>query len=177
MIDLCDLVKKYYYNPLTGGSNSIKKVLPAALASSPFLQDKYGKPIYGAKGGIPSLNFTDWTWLTVEDGKVSDPYKRLPGLFDGYDEGDLNLLYGDDRLADGGAAMTAYAMMQFTDMSDKEREAIMAGLLKYCELDTLAMVMLIEHFMYDLAGDVRDVVMMLTLKNLYLTKWICFFFF
>jgi hypothetical protein len=30
-------------------------------------------------------------------------------------------------------------------MSDKEREEITKGLLKYCELDTLAMVMVYEH--------------------------------
>jgi hypothetical protein len=31
MIDLWDLLKKYYYNPLTNGSNSIKQVLPSIL--------------------------------------------------------------------------------------------------------------------------------------------------
>jgi hypothetical protein len=30
-------------------------------------------------------------------------------------------------------------------MSDKERGQISAALLKYCELDTLAMVMIYEH--------------------------------
>jgi len=40
--------------------------------------------------------------------------------------------------------MIAYAMMQFTEMSDGERERIIQGLLKYCELDTLAMVFLWE---------------------------------
>ena len=49
-----------------------------------------------------------------------------------------------DKLADGGAAMTAYAMMQFTEMSDVEQSKIVEGLLKYCELDTMAMVFLWE---------------------------------
>jgi len=31
--------------------------------------------------------------------------------------------------------------MQFMEMSDPERENVVQGLLKYCELDTLAMVM------------------------------------
>ena len=43
--------------------------------------------------------------------------------------------------------MTAYSRMQFTQMSDIEREKIRLALLKYCELDTLAMVMLVEHWM------------------------------
>jgi hypothetical protein len=30
-------------------------------------------------------------------------------------------------------------------MTDKERNEITSGLLKYCELDTLAMVMIYEH--------------------------------
>ena len=57
MIDLWVLVKRYYYDPYTNGSNSIKKVLPAILNSSKFLKEKYSKPIYGAQGGIPSHNF------------------------------------------------------------------------------------------------------------------------
>ena len=28
MVDLCEVIKRYYYNPHTQGSNSIKKVLP-----------------------------------------------------------------------------------------------------------------------------------------------------
>ena len=41
--------------------------------------------------------------------------------------------------------MVAYGKTQYTDMSENEREAIKQSLLKYCELDTLAMVMLFEH--------------------------------
>lgn len=42
--------------------------------------------------------------------------------------------------------MTAYAKMQFTQISDKEKEALINGLFKYCELDTLAMVMIWEYW-------------------------------
>ena len=53
--------------------------------------------------------------------------------------------YGDDdELRDGGAALTSYARMQFEEMSDYEREEIRKALLKYCELDTMAMVMIYE---------------------------------
>jgi hypothetical protein len=51
-----------------------------------------------------------------------------------------------DGIADGGMALTAYAKLQYQDMTDKERAEITSGLLKYCELDTLAMVMIYEHF-------------------------------
>ena len=35
--------------------------------------------------------------------------------------------------------------LQYSDMEIKEREAIIDALLRYCELDTLAMVMIYEH--------------------------------
>jgi hypothetical protein len=50
------------------------------------------------------------------------------------------------NIREGGAAMTAYARMQFTSMTDRERAAINKGLLKYCELDTFAMVLLWEYW-------------------------------
>jgi len=144
MIDMLELVKRYYYHPDTRGSNSIKYVLPAILNNSEFLQEKYGEPIYGADGGIKSLNYRDWQWIVYEDGKVKDPYKLLPKLFQDVSDKDLRLLSEDDELRDGGAALTAYARMQFEDMTDYERQEISKALLKYCELDTLAMVMLYE---------------------------------
>ena len=41
---------------------------------------------------------------------------------------------------------TAYAKMQFTQMSPEETDRVAQGLLKYCELDTLAMVMIWEYW-------------------------------
>jgi hypothetical protein len=51
---------------------------------------------------------------------------------------------GDATIEDGGAAMTAYLRMQFTDVAPATREAYRRALLRYCELDTLAMVMVFE---------------------------------
>lgn len=144
MVDLWELVKRYYYDPATNGSNSIKQVLPAILNSSQYLQDKYSKPIYGAGGGIPSLNFTNWQWIKKQNNKVIDPYKLLPKMFQDVSENDFELLSDDDELAEGGAAMTAYARMQFEEMGDYERDELEKALLKYCELDTFAMVMIYE---------------------------------
>ncbi|MDD4168875.1 MAG: hypothetical protein PHD36_01200 [Desulfotomaculaceae bacterium] len=59
-------------------------------------------------------------------------------------EKDIERLSDSDELRDGGAAMTAYARLQFEDISDYERSEIASALLKYCELDTLAMVMIYE---------------------------------
>ncbi len=50
------------------------------------------------------------------------------------------------NIQEGGAAMTAYAKMQFASITETERNHIIKGLLKYCELDTLAMVMVWEYW-------------------------------
>ena len=146
MVDLCELVKKYYYDPSTHGSNSIKKVLPAIMNSSSYLQEKYAKPLYGKADGIKSLNYADWVWVKVgKDGRVIDPYSLLPPVFnEDTDESIEPVGSVDEELKDGGAAMTAYSRMQFTEMNDYERSKLKSALLKYCELDTFAMVMICE---------------------------------
>lgn len=146
MVDMLDLVNKHYYDPAMGGSSSMKKVLPAVLNGSAYLRAKYSQPIYGAEAGIPSLNYRDQVWVQEQaDGRVRDPYRLLPALFIDASERDLRLLVSSSsELREGGAAMTAYARMQFTTMTDYEHAELRAGLLKYCELDTLAMVMVYE---------------------------------
>lgn len=144
MVDMLRLVKRHYYDPATRGSNSIKQVLPAILNGSPYLIDKYEHPIYGAPGGIHSFNFENHAWVKHENGRVTDPYKLLPKIFDGVSDKDLDILLRDDDLRDGAAAMTAYGKLQFEELPDTARTAIQQALLRYCELDSLAMVMIYE---------------------------------
>lgn len=145
MIDFRDIVLKYYYNPLTKGSNSIKDLLPAVLESDNHLQTRYAKSI--GELGISSLNFdSKHIWITKEKGKVDNPYKMLPPLFENWNSNEKDILIsGISDIANGGEAMTAYAKLQYVDMTGKEREELVFGLKKYCELDTLAMVMIWEH--------------------------------
>jgi hypothetical protein len=154
MVDQLELVERYFYHPATGGSNSLKDVLPAVLGSSKFLQGKYGRPIYGQDLEIPSLNFENWSWIRYDEadepGSPIDPYRLLPPIFEETEEDDLEHLISDPKLADGAAAMIAYARMQFSEMGEAERQAIQQALLKYCELDTLAMVMLWEYWVREL---------------------------
>jgi hypothetical protein len=145
MIDMCALVKDYYWHPIMGGSNSIKVVLPAVLNSSKYLKDKYQFPIYGTT--IKSHNFKDMQWIKLENDKVINPYVQLPHVFHGVNIKDEELITKAEKLKDGGAAMTAYARMQFCEMSPSEREALKNALLRYCELDTMAMVMIMEAWM------------------------------
>lgn len=148
MVDLLEVVKERYFSPLMGGSNSLKYVLPAILAESDFLREKYSKPVYGTSE-MPSLNFTDHVWIKeLGVDSICDPYKELPPLFSAEDLQKIDSLISDeDQIRNGGAAMMAYCRTQFTEMSAEEREAIRRALLKYCELDTLAMVMLVEYWL------------------------------
>ena len=145
MVDLCDVIKKYYYNPYSYGSNSIKKILPAVLKSSKLVQDKYSKTI--ADINVSSLNFKpNHVWLTKENGKIVSPYNTLPPLYKNLTQEEVNNTLSElDHINDGGAALTAYGKIQYTDMTDTERDEIALGLKHYCELDTLAMVMIYEH--------------------------------
>lgn len=146
MIDLLEVTKSYYYHPQTKGSNSIKQVLPATIASSDLLKAKYSQPVYGT-AAMSSHNFRNHTWINFDaTGNLINPYKTLPPIFQNIDQDALDELIMDDGadLQDGGAAMTAYAQMQFTEMTEQERNSIREALLRYCELDTLAMVMLWE---------------------------------
>ena len=81
MVDLCQTIKYFYYHPKTYGSNSIKKVLPAILSSSKFIQKKYSQPIGNIR--VSSKNFdANHIWLVVENGNVISPYSMLPSVHD-----------------------------------------------------------------------------------------------
>ena len=141
MVDLAEVAKKHYFHPSTKGSNSIKKVLPAVMRSSEFLKNTFGQPIYGGQGRVPSRNFQNMVWWQVDSsGDIFDPYKLLVASLDGSDEYDTN----GEGINQGGAASYAYLRLQFEDMQATERASFQKALLKYCELDTMAMVMILQ---------------------------------
>jgi len=158
MVDLHSLARRGYVSRCAGGSISLKHVLPAILHDAPGVAQRYSKPgVYGPGLGIPSKN--DWgpngqVWLTPQCN--GDPYRNLPSVF-GPDFGPLDdmlfrLMDGDDdedgpSISQGGVAMMAYNYTQFARLGDAERRGIEQALLRYCELDTLAMVILVEGLM------------------------------
>lgn len=158
MIDLLKVVKEYYYHPSMRGSNSIKVVLPAVLNTSEFIKQKYSKAIYGSE--IPSLNIpadAPISWITYdEDGiTVKNPYKLLPPISEylAMDEATAEAIGDaatDKSIANGGAALTAYSELQFADFV--QSEALAKALLRYCELDTMAMVFIWEYFHHECYG-------------------------
>lgn len=150
LCDLGRLVARTAYFPRTGGSSSVKKVLAAVMRSSGYLRERYGKPIYGTPA-MPSLNFKlPWTWWRRRKGDVVDPYTLLPPISPDPDLASIFALVESnetaplDFVANGGSALVAYAELQRPDLPAPERELYREALLRYCELDTLAMVMVYE---------------------------------
>jgi hypothetical protein len=160
MVDLHLLLEESYYGAKSKGSGSLKYILPAILNDADSIAQLYSKAgIYGKGLLIDSLNFTEpqgHIWLSEETG--NDPYRTLPPIF-ASDSGELNemlmgLVDDDDNssIAHGGAAMTAYNLTQFSNLHHSEREKVKKALLRYCELDTLAMVIAIQG-LYELSGN------------------------
>ncbi len=148
MVDLCDLAKKAFFHKMTGGSSSIKKVLPAVMHASRFLKDKYSRALF--KSRSESLNLEEMVWWQEENGQVTSPYQLLPPVFHDMDPESMATLEldADLHISEGGSATVAYGRLQFTDVSGAERDAVHQSLLKYCELDTLAMVMVYQAFQH-----------------------------
>jgi hypothetical protein len=146
MVDLLAVLKKNYYHPLMKGSNSIKAVLPAIFQTSDIIRQRYTEPL---KFGTNLKGMKLWQ-KDSDTSIVSDPYKLLPDKFQDIDLKADKMFLEDGQISEGGAAAVAFAKMQFTEMSDIERKALREALLQYCELDTLAMVMIWEHWGFNL---------------------------
>jgi hypothetical protein len=151
MVDLHRLVQEGYYSKHAGGSISLKYILPAVLKDAERLNTMYSKlGVYGKNLPIKSLNFDDHVWLQAD--KSNNPYKTLPPIFaSGHTQLNEMLLRlagdgeeDDGSIANGGVAMTAYNFTQFNALKPEERKKISEALLRYCELDTLAMVMVVQ---------------------------------
>ena len=161
MVDLLEIVRKYYYHPDMKGSNSIKAVLPAILNSSKAIQKKYSQPIYGSV--IPSCNFdaaNAKAWISYgPDGKVENPYKHLDEIASflevSTDELEaFDTAHSGEVIANGGAALAAYTKLQFSNAA--MTDALASALLRYCELDTMSMVFIWEYFNEMTAGTCKN---------------------
>jgi hypothetical protein len=150
LVDLGKLVSKFGFYPGTGGSSSIKKVLPAALRYSTGLRSRYSAPVYGT-AELPSLNFRNWAWVREVDGAIHDPYTLLNPLLTSQELRAAVALAelenngeADGFVSNGGAAIIAYDQLQRRTLLAAERTRIETELKRYCELDTLAMVMVYQ---------------------------------
>ncbi|MDQ3019296.1 MAG: DUF2779 domain-containing protein [Bacteroidota bacterium] len=146
MVDLLAILKETYYDSKLGGSNSLKRVLPVIFKSSNAIEEKYSKPIYGTNT-LKSKNFKNKIWVEFdESGKIKDPYKIITKPPEILSEEEAERIFDTAGISNGSTAMLAYSQLQSTDLSENKRKEIETALLQYCELDTFAMVLLLEFY-------------------------------
>jgi hypothetical protein len=140
IVDLRVLSQINYCHPKMNGSHSIKKVLDAVWATAPHL---WSDPWFAKY------------YQLIDDGQPLDPYQTLliPDLdlakqLDETDDSDV------DGVTDGVGAMRAYQDMLYGLNRDnlELRNSMKDALLRYCELDTAAMVMIWKHWHHQLQG-------------------------
>ena len=141
-----EVLKGLYSGKVYGGSGD--------LQGAEGLGAVVGRQVVGdAPGALPapmlSKNFKDFAWWVPEASDPSvpvEPYELLRRY--GADLLGEEVRAGEDpdelAITEGGAAATAYARLQFEDVDAVTRLKIREALLRYCELDTLAMVMIVQ---------------------------------
>ena len=120
-VDMLKLCRAHYFHPGMGGSNSIKDVLAAVWKASPEVRARFAAAT--GREGDPERG----------------PYASLPPM----------LIAGEEQaVEEGTGAMRAYfAMVYGYERDDPEASDKWARLLlEYCKLDTLAMVLIWEHW-------------------------------
>lgn len=121
IVDLHDWARRDYYHPGMRGRTSIKVVLDALWRTDSRMRDQ----------------FSAWTDLPADAS--ADPYLSLPPI-------EIHGTLQD--VHEGTGAMRAYQEMMYgADRHDAEARARWTALLKqYCRLDTLSMVLVLEHW-------------------------------
>lgn len=123
-VDMNDLTLKYYFHPDMKGKTSIKKVLPAIWSNNSYLQSNpwFEKYIIESRSNI-------------------NPYDSLSPL--------INELESNEVIKEGTAAMRAYHELMFgiMDQDSNRKDQLKQLLLQYCELDTMAMVIIWKYWM------------------------------
>lgn len=140
LVDMNAFALKHYFHPDMKGRTSIKVSLPAVWTNNPYLHK------------IPWFQ----QWVFEKNGQIVDPYEQLkldtlPKLWGlniniTTDEDEsFEFVEGAYDVKDGGAAMKAYQDLIFTKDEQKKKQ-ISKQLLSYCELDTLAMLIIYTHW-------------------------------
>lgn len=121
IVDLNKWALSDYYHPGMGGRTSIKAVMDALWSTDRLMHRQ----------------FEEWTGLTPDASR--DPYSSLPPV-------EISGVLQD--VHEGTGAMRAYQEMMYgADKHDPEVRARWSTLLKqYCKLDTLSMVLILEHW-------------------------------
>lgn len=129
LVDMNKLTLENYFHPLMKGKTSIKKTLPAVLSSNISARTERWLKEFGSSINLYSQD---------SQGKIENPYKNLP---------DIDINDQAVNVSDGTGAMIAYNEMLYRKFKDTEiSKHYEKSLLNYCKLDTLAMVIIWEHW-------------------------------
>ena len=130
LIDMNALTLKHYFHPYMKGRTSIKKTLPATWNFNKYLHD------------VP---YFKQYFKQDENGNILSPYETLKNR---WDELEFETAENYETVKEGSGAMRAYQEMLFgkgkTDANRRER--LKQELLNYCQLDTMAMVIIWKHW-------------------------------
>jgi hypothetical protein len=124
-LDMNRLVRDFYYNSYMVNGLGLKQVLYSTIQSSRYLKDRYRKPIEveGMKMDIIKEN----------DRGLSDPYSLIQK--------------NGESIADGSSAMHGWLHTKTPFCNSKKRTEIQQSLIRYCALDSLALVMIFQEWM------------------------------
>ncbi len=121
VVDMYAMCVNHYFHPRMEGKTSIKRTLDAVWQEAEWLREAWSE------------------YLVDEDGEILGPYAGLPKVVVGDVEVDV---------ADGTGAVRAYEAMLYGE--ERDNPAVKAkwkeALLRYCKLDTAAMVMIWEYW-------------------------------
>jgi len=134
--DMNVITREMYFHPDMKGQTSIKKVLPAVLKASKSERIKYWLENFEEDLSLFQLE--------EKENYIIDPYQLLPtiDLFENKNNGKQT------HVSEGTEAMRVYDEMLFGVYKDniEAKENYKKALLRYCKLDTLAMVIIWEHW-------------------------------
>lgn len=121
VVDMYKWCNDWYYHPGMRGRSSIKVVLDAIWRTDESMRRQ----------------FEEWTGLGADAAK--DPYASLPPI-------EINGILRN--VQEGTGAVLAYEEMMYgVSKRDQQRRTSWSDLLKqYCSLDTLSMVLIVEHW-------------------------------
>ena len=120
-VDLNELALRYYFHPDMKGKTSIKKVLPAIWNNNPYLHK------------------ISWFKKYVSSSEIIlNPYDTLAPI--------INEMENEEVVKDGTGAMKAYHDLMFGEYDESKQDQLKKLLLQYCELDTMAMVIIWKYW-------------------------------
>jgi len=128
-VDMNALTLKHYFHPDMKGKTSIKKVLPAIWNNNESIRNDPWFHKYNSG-----------------DNVVSNPYDSLKPIT--YETENVNEYEEEEIVKDGTSAMRVYHELMFIlpPEDEEKKDNLRQQLLQYCELDTMAMVIIWKHW-------------------------------